>query len=130
MKRISWPILLGLSLIVLSIILYLIHYAIFRDTHHIFIYMIGDIAFVPIEILLVTLIIHRLLNEREKRARLEKLNMVIGTFFSAVGTKLSASRQRHKKSVYPASPRMDRLCQIFEGQLSVSLLTHYENEPL
>lgn len=88
MKRISWPILLGLSLIVLSIILYLIHYAIFRDTHHIFIYMIGDIAFVPIEILLVTLIIHRLLNEREKRARLEKLNMVIGTFFSAVGTKL------------------------------------------
>jgi len=88
MKRISWPIILGLSLIVLSIILYLIHYAIFRDAHHIFIYMIGDIAFVPIEVLLVTLIIHRLLNEREKRARLEKLNMVIGTFFSAVGTKL------------------------------------------
>ncbi len=88
MKRVSWPTILGLSLIVLSIIIYLIHYAIFRDAHHIFIYMVGDIAFVPIEVLLVTLIIHRLLNEREKRARLEKLNMVIGTFFSAVGTKL------------------------------------------
>ena len=82
MKRLSWQILLGLSLIVLSMIFYLLHYAIIRDAHHIFIYLIGDIAFVFIEVLLVTLIIHQLLSEREKRARLEKLNMVIGVFFS------------------------------------------------
>jgi len=50
--------------------------------------MIGDIAFVFIEVLLVTLIIHRLLNQREKRVRMEKLNMVIGAFFSEIGTKL------------------------------------------
>jgi len=50
--------------------------------------MVGDIAFVPIEVLLVTLIIHQLLSEREKRTRLEKLNMVIGAFFSSVGTRL------------------------------------------
>jgi len=48
--------------------------------------MLGDVAFVPIEVLLVTLIIHRLLSEREKRTRLEKLNMVIGAFFSEMGT--------------------------------------------
>jgi len=88
MKHFRWQILLGLSLIVLSIFFYLIHYAIFRDPHHIFIYMVGDIAFVPIEVLLVTLIIHRLLNEREKRGRLEKLNMVIGAFFSEIGADL------------------------------------------
>lgn len=88
MKRLSWQIILGLSLVVLSIIVYLLHYIIFRDAHHIFIYLIGDIAFVFIEVLLVTLIIHRLLSEKEKRARLEKLNMVIGTFFSEVGTRL------------------------------------------
>jgi len=87
-KRLSWQTLLGLSLIVLSAIFYIIHYAIFRDVHHIFLYMIGDIAFVFIEVLLVTLIIHRVLTEREKRARLEKLNMVIGAFFSEVGTRL------------------------------------------
>jgi len=52
--------------------------------------MVGDVAFVPIEVLLVTLIIHRLLNIREKRARREKLNMVIGAFFSEVGTRLLA----------------------------------------
>jgi len=88
MKRFSWQVLLGLSLIVLSIIFYFLHYVFFRDLHHIFIYLIGDIAFVFIEVFLVTLLIHRLLNEREKRSRLEKLNMVIGAFFSEVGTKL------------------------------------------
>ncbi len=90
MKRNNWQITLGLSLIVLSAIVYLIHYFIFRDPHHIFIYLIGDIAFVFIEVLLVTLIIHHLLSMREKRVLLEKLNMVIGTFFSEVGTKLLA----------------------------------------
>jgi len=88
MKRLSWQIILGLSLVVLSIIVYLLHFIIFKDAHHIFIYLVGDIAFVFIEVLLVTLIIHRLLSEKEKRARLEKLNMVIGTFFSEVGTRL------------------------------------------
>lgn len=54
----------------------------FRDPHHIFLYLIGDIAFVFIEVLLVTLIIHQLLSRREKQAMLKKLNMVIGAFFS------------------------------------------------
>jgi len=88
MKGMRWQIILGLSLVVLSVIFYFIHYAIFRDLHHIFIYMIGDIAFVFIEVLLVTLIIHQLLSVREKRARLEKLNMVIGVFFSEIGAGL------------------------------------------
>jgi hypothetical protein len=91
MKRFNWQMLLGLSLIALSAIFYLVHYAIFKDAHHIFIYMVGDIAFVPIEVLLVTLIIHQLLSVREKRSKLKKLNMVIGAFFSEVGTQLLQS---------------------------------------
>jgi hypothetical protein len=70
------------------VLLYLIHYTIFGDAHHIYIYMVGDIAFVPIEVLLVTVIVHQLLSNREKRARLEKMNMVIGAFFSELGTNL------------------------------------------
>jgi hypothetical protein len=62
MKHIKWQVLFGISLILLSALWYFIHYLIFHDTHHIFIYMIGDIAFIPIEVLLVTLIIHQLLN--------------------------------------------------------------------
>ena len=88
MKYLNWQVLLGLSLVALSAFFYLLHYAIFRDVHHIFIYMVGDIAFVPIEVLMVTLIIHRVLSEREKRLMLKKMNMVIGAFFSEVGTEL------------------------------------------
>lgn len=53
MKRLSWQVIFGLALITLSAFLYLIHYAIFRDAHHIFIYLIGDTAFVFIEVLLI-----------------------------------------------------------------------------
>jgi len=88
MKKSLWQIRLGAILVALSAVFYLIHYAIFRDAHHIFLYLIGDIAFVFIEVLLVTLIIHEVLNLREKRALMEKLNMVIGAFFSEVGTRL------------------------------------------
>ena len=89
MKRLfNWQVLLGLSLIALSALIYFIHYLIFRDMHHIFIYLIGDIAFVFLEVLLVTLILHQLLGYREKKAMLNKLNMVIGMFFSEVGGEL------------------------------------------
>lgn len=86
MKRLNWQVMLALSLIIMSLLLYLLHYAIFRDPHHIYIYLVGDIAFVPIEVLLVAVIVHQLLSNREKRVRLEKMNMVIGAFFSELGT--------------------------------------------
>jgi hypothetical protein len=87
-RYLTHKVLFGLLLILLSAAVYAIHYAIFRDAHHIFLYMIGDIAFVFVEVLLVTLIIHQILSEREKRSMLKKLNMVIGAFFSEVGTPL------------------------------------------
>jgi len=102
MKKWDWQIKLGIILVMFSIIVYLVHYLIFRDYHHIFIYLVGDIAFVFFEALLVTLIIHRLLGEREKRNRLEKLNMVIGVFFSELGTELLASFSN-------CDPKLDQL---------------------
>ncbi len=87
-KRLDHEVTFGILLIILSAITYYVHFLIFRDPHHIFIYMVGDIAFVFIEVLMVTMILHRVLDYREKKERLEKLNMVIGIFFSEVGTDL------------------------------------------
>ena len=53
----KWYKIFGLLLVVISATIYFIHYLIFDDAHHIFIYLLGDIAFVPIEVLLVTLIL-------------------------------------------------------------------------
>jgi hypothetical protein len=88
MIKLNWKVYLGIALIVLSGLVYFMHWIIFRDPHHIFIYMVGDVAFVFVEVLMVTLIIHALLEEREKLVKLEKLNMVIGLFFSEVGIEL------------------------------------------
>jgi hypothetical protein len=91
MKQLKWQIFLGLFLIILAGILHIIHYFIFRDARQLLFYMVDDIAFIPIQVLLVTLIINGLLNVREKREKMQKMNMAIGTFFSAVGTRLLAS---------------------------------------
>ena len=91
MKQYKKELLLGGVLLGLSVIAYIVHYLIFRDAHHIFIYLLGDVAFVFIEVFLVTLIIHRVLDERERKLRLTRLNMVIGAFFSDTGTRLLAT---------------------------------------
>jgi hypothetical protein len=88
MKRHGFLVAAAAVLLVLSVGLYLIHYAIFRDAHHIFIYLVGDLAFLPLEVLLVALIIDRILSWREKQAMLGKMNMVVGVFFSEMGTRL------------------------------------------
>ena len=94
MKLSRWQIFLGLFLIFLSLVLYSAHYLIFGDAHHIWIYFLSDLAFLPIQIFFVTLLINQLMVEREKRIKIRKLNMVIDTFFSEVGTELLKSFSR------------------------------------
>jgi hypothetical protein len=88
MWRLSTYLLLGGIFAAASALLYFIHYLIFQDVHHIFIYMVGDLAFLPLEVFLVVLVIERVLNRREKQAVHEKLNMVTGAFLSEVGNNL------------------------------------------
>ena len=87
MRRSTFLVIAGIF-IVASGLMYLIHYLIFRDAHHIFLYLIGDLAFLPLEIFLVVIVIERILNHREKQSQFQKLNMVIGAFFSEVGNQL------------------------------------------
>ncbi|MCE5276767.1 MAG: hypothetical protein ABFD92_06810 [Planctomycetaceae bacterium] len=88
MKHYRWQIALAAALIAATAVMYLGHWLMFGDAHHIFIYLVGDIAFLPIEVLLVTLVLHQLLQRHEKHERFSKLNMVVGAFFSEVGNDL------------------------------------------
>jgi hypothetical protein len=91
MNHFRGQIVLGLMLILVSIVLYAVQIAIYHDAHTTFFYLLQDMAFIPIQVLLVTLILNTLLNIREKTAMLNKMNMVIGTFFSEVGSSLLKS---------------------------------------
>src|ERR1700690_3294778 len=88
MKRLNLYILLAVFLLFLSSIVYLVQIIIFHKPGETFFYMMQDIAFVPIQVLIVSLIIERVLNEREKSVLLKKLNMLIGAFYSEVGADL------------------------------------------
>jgi hypothetical protein len=80
-----------------SAVFYLLHYSIFQDPHHIFIFLLSDFAFLPLEVFLVVIVIERILARREKQAVLKKLNMVIGAFFSEVGNYLLNDMLDHFK---------------------------------
>jgi hypothetical protein len=87
-KHVGWRLRLGLLLVLLSALLYSIQFLIFHEPHAELFYLGIDLAFLPIEVLLVVLVIETAISEREKSVLLEKLNMVIGAFFSEVGTDL------------------------------------------
>ncbi|MBI4687687.1 MAG: hypothetical protein HY756_07880 [Nitrospirae bacterium] len=88
MNRIRWQGILAISLIAFSAGIYFIQVRIFHAPRDTFFYLFQDIAFIPIQVLLVTLILNKLLSIREKRIMLKKMNMVIGVFFTEVGTGL------------------------------------------
>jgi hypothetical protein len=91
MKNRKSFIIIALLLIFISAIIYYIHYLLFHDLHHIFLYLVGDIAFLPLEVLIVGLVIERILAQREVEERIQKLNMVVGAFFSEVGRPLATT---------------------------------------
>ncbi|HIJ69424.1 MAG TPA: hypothetical protein HPP57_07980 [Deltaproteobacteria bacterium] len=85
MARLSWKMKVALVLIGSSAALSLLHVFLFADLHSLLFYLALNVVFVPIQVLLVTVLIERLLTEREKQILLRKLNMVIGAFFGEMG---------------------------------------------
>jgi len=75
-----------LLLVIVSIALYVLQLSLFRSPRETAFYVLQDIAFLPIQIALVTVILGRYVNDRNKRVRLNKINMVIDAFFSEAGT--------------------------------------------
>ncbi|MCX5892744.1 MAG: hypothetical protein NTW80_07190 [Deltaproteobacteria bacterium] len=75
--------------------MYAVNYLIFRDANYMLRLFLAQLGFLPISVLLVTIIINRLLSQRAKAAKLRKLNMVIGAFFSEVGTDLLSMFSRY-----------------------------------
>jgi hypothetical protein len=79
---------LALLLVILSLALYGIDFLVFGHAPDIAAGFLGNFAFLPIYVLFVTLVIERVIRERERQVIRQKLNMVIGLFFSEVGSDL------------------------------------------
>ena len=81
---------LMIMLIVASAAVYGIQYIIFKRSDETLFYLLQDLAFVPVQVLVVTLVINRFLSLSEKRKKVKKVNVIISTFFSETGTTLLA----------------------------------------
>jgi len=84
----SWYVFWGIVFVFVSAILYFLQINIFHSTRDTFFYLFQDLAFVPIQVMLVSFIINQLLERREKENFFKKLNMVISVFFSEIGYEL------------------------------------------
>lgn len=73
-------------------------------------YTLLDIAFIPLNVLIVGLFINRLIQARERQELLHKMNMVIGAFFTQTGSEVIGAL-----SVFDADIDEDREHMLFHG---------------
>lgn len=88
MKKIHSTVLVFVCLLLSSSIIYLIQLLQFHDPRNTAFYFLQDVAFLPIQVALVTIVLGQILNHREKKERLKKTNLMLSTFFSEVGNEL------------------------------------------
>lgn len=72
----------------LSVIMYLCHFYIFGDIKNTLYYTCLDIAFLPLNVLIVTFVFNNILEKREKKKIIDKLNMLVGMFYTEMGLEL------------------------------------------
>jgi len=90
MKRAGWKVVFALGLTAVSLVLYGAFYAFARDSREVWASFLANAAFVPIFVLMATLVFEEVITWRERRERIQRLHMVIGAFFSEVGASLLA----------------------------------------
>jgi len=91
MKKDRTSFIVVLLLILLSAMIYavqMIFFRAFRDTGF---YLLQDLAFLPLQIAIVTVVLGKYLGKREKAQRLRKINVIINAFFSEAGNDLLAN---------------------------------------
>ena len=127
MKTRSWKILLAVSLLLSSVLIFLIQVVLFHDARDTVFYLLQDLAFIPVQVLLVTLILNRFLEHRDKSTRLNRMNMAIGVFFSECGNPLlkslsafdsrsAAVRDLMQISAQWTAPDFDRVLPLLQKQ--------------
>ncbi len=85
MKKINTSMLLLSLFIIPSIMIYIIHYYIFRDAMFLLKEFMSQLAFLPIYYFFSTIIIDNIMVHRDKIKLKKSINMIIGVFFSEFG---------------------------------------------
>jgi hypothetical protein len=125
--------LIAICLLALSAIVFVIQYELFHDTRDMLFYLLQDLAFLPIQILLVAVIVERIITSREKARLLLKMNMVIGSFFSELGIRLLGDLTKSIKNLEGLRPlfavQMDWTAEAWDRSLKAASGFDYRIDP-
>ncbi len=86
MKRIRFDQAIIVSLVILSCVFFLLQQLIFHNPEESEFLILQDLIFLPLEVIMITFFLDRILAAREKRKRLDQINIVISAFFSDTGS--------------------------------------------
>jgi hypothetical protein len=95
MKKKNSNVALFVLLVVISLTVYIIQLIQFHSPRDTAFYFLQDFAFLPLQVAIVTLILGKVLKNREQQARIKKINMVVSPFFNEIGTDLIILFLRH-----------------------------------
>ena len=109
MANMGWKLKLASILLILSLVAYVTSYLLFSKPDEEIFWFMESIAFLPIEVLLVTIIVDSVLTRQERRQKLEKMSMVTDAFFSEAGSDLLR-----------LFLTFDRRAEIIRGKLNVA----------
>lgn len=79
---------LVIILLIFSAVTYVIHYLIFRDFHHIAIFFVHDIAFLPLEVILVSLGFDKMIEKTNEEETKSRLSIIETLFFNESGNQM------------------------------------------
>jgi hypothetical protein len=91
--------LIGVFLVLSSIMIYYIQVVLFDDARNTLYYLFQDLAFLPLQVFIVTAILERILNARQKSDLKRKMNVVISAFYSEVGIQALSAMTEYVQNV-------------------------------
>lgn len=124
----KWKIKFSILMVILIIIIYGSNYLVLGDGEHIISYVWTHLGFIPVDILVVAFLLEDIIERKEKEAMLEKLDMLMSTFFSELGNDLITQLSTANK--YKANTNSLKSIKDWEDEDYENKLQELKNSPV
>ena len=91
-------IILAVVLTISSAAIYTLQNMIFHQPQNTFFYLLQDLAFLPVQVAIVTFVINRFLNIVEQQKKNKKINVIISTFFTEAGMQIMTAMSEFNRN--------------------------------
>jgi hypothetical protein len=118
----SWKIRFAIILIISSTLFYTIAFIYSHDFEKVIFYIVIDLAFVPLDILIVVLVVEGVINKKEKEKIFEKLDMLMNVFFSEIGTQLLTNFSKIDQNNSKIHERLNELSKLNKKEFEKFLI--------